>query len=561
MKKIILALCCFSAIDLLALPPTFPGSGAIEREIQKDFEVDRILEGKQIPSIQIDIPEERLELPAGGKYLIDQIILEGNDSVLKTDIIEYLQLNLHQELSLQQMDHLCQKIEQYYAKKGYFLARAYLPVQEIADQTLKINIIEGRLGNVQVIGNQFYSAKFIRGYFSSLVGKPLSYNQFLKAVSLLNDNQDIYAGAIFEKGKEFGHADVIIRVKDSRPAHLSLNLNNYGRPITSNTRMGGKFEWGNLITYGDKFSVTEVLGLPFKSLYFTDIGYKVPINYKGTTLQTDYLTTRFKVEQLKSLELRGESDIASLKLNQAFIRNRKINMDGFASFDYKQIRNYQAKNRQSYDKLRCITLGTSIDHTLSNSARSIAQIRLGVGVPGLLKGSKFNDEVDTHSNIKKSFFKINADYDFLQTLPRQCYLSFHGSGQYSFNKLPVPEQLYIGGSDSVRGFPLSKSLGDSGYYMNLELRSPIPGLSDAKFFRTQKSWKEVIQLGLFVDHGGTFMRSDYDAYLWGSGLSLKLNALWNTSLSLDIGFPLNHRGEGKDRKSCFTYLKLTTKAF
>ncbi len=67
---------------------------------------------------------------------------------------------------------------------------------------------------------------------------------------LLNENTDLMAGSIFEKGKEFGYADVILRVNDKRPMHLYLNGNNYGRNITTNVRAGGRFDYGNLITQG-----------------------------------------------------------------------------------------------------------------------------------------------------------------------------------------------------------------------------------------------------------------------------------------------------------------------
>src|SRR5579871_2652634 len=117
---------------------------------------------------------------------------------------------------------------------------------------------------------------------------------------LLNDNTDLNAGAVFKKGKEFGCADVILRVDDHRPIHLYLNGNNYGRFLTTNVRAGGRFDWGNVIFQGDKLSIAEVIGFPVNALYFTDVTYTVPLNRKGASLEFAYLFSKFKIEELTS---------------------------------------------------------------------------------------------------------------------------------------------------------------------------------------------------------------------------------------------------------------------
>ena len=88
------------------------------------------------------------------------------------------------------------------------------------------------------------------------------------------------------------------------------------------------------------------------------------------------------------------------------------------------------------------------------------------------------EAVDSSSSCKGGegrFIKFNADYNRLQQLPKDCFFNFHGFMQLSPNKLTLPEVMYLGGSDTVRGFPLAVALGDSGYYMNFIFRFPPPG--------------------------------------------------------------------------------------
>jgi len=547
-----------ASMELLSAPPPVPSAGIIERELEREYEGKPLEPDKEVPDIQIDIPKEKLEIPDGRKVYISRIKIKGNESISTKEILCWFKNYLNRELSLKDVYEICNIIDQNYAKKGYFLARSYPPPQTIKNNVLIIEVIEGKLGNVRVIGNKCYCESFIKSYFCSLQGKPLRYDKFMRALMLLNDNSDLVAGAIFEKGKEFGCADVIVRVSDSRPDHLYLNGNNYGKNLTTNVRVGGRVDWGNLITQGDKLSVAEVVGFPFNALYFTNANYFVPLNRKGTSLELSYLFSKFKIEELTNLNLKGRSNIATLKVNQALVRRRSLSVDFFSYFDYKQIQNFVLDQRTSYDKLRVLTVGSLLDHFTKSQGRDYLVLRFGLGIPDFLGGLKAVDSESSRVGGGGRFYVFNMEYDRIQHLPRDCFFYFHGSGQLSPSKLTLPEQFYIGGVDTVRGFPLAVGLGDSGYCFNFEVRIPPLFLANKKIFRLKKRLKEVVQLDFFLDHGGAFLQSEGNTFLWGSGLGAKVKGPYNLVLSVDVGFPLNHRDENR---GVFTYIKVTGQPF
>ncbi|MBS0653512.1 MAG: ShlB/FhaC/HecB family hemolysin secretion/activation protein [Verrucomicrobia bacterium] len=560
LKKKLYLLVIFSLIasTLAAYPPPVPSAGVIERELEKEYEAKPLEQDKEVPAIQIDIPKERLEIPEGKKVFVRKIEIRGNESISAKEICRWVGGCVGKELSLKDIYELCNVIDQHYAEQGYFLARAYPPPQDIVDDTLTIEILEGKLGNVEVVGNKHYKTDFIRGYFKGLQNKPLKYEHFMKALLLLNENTDLTAGAVFEKGKEFGCADVILRVDDSRPVHLYLNGNNYGRNLTTNARAGGRLDWGNLITQGDTLSIAEVVGFPVDALYFTDVSYTAPLNKKGTSLEAAYLFSKFKIEELTSLHLKGRSDIATLKVNQAMMRTRSWSIDLFSYFDYKQIQNFVLSHRTSFDKLRVLTVGALFDHFCPSQGRDYLTLRFGAGIPNFLGGLKPVDSESSRRGGGGRFFLFNADYDRIQHLPKDCFFYFHGSGQLSPSKLTLPEQIYIGGMDTVRGFPLAVALGDSGYYVNFEFRIPPPLLANKKVFNFNKKWKDILQFDAFLDHGGTFLQSERNTFLWGTGVGVRVNFPYTLTFSLDVGFPLNHRSL---TRGCFTYIKLTGQPF
>lgn len=548
----------FAASCVFGAPPPVPSAGVIEREIEKEYEAQPLEPDRQIPALQIDIPEEKLDLPDGISVYVSSLHLIGNESISDADIAACVDSYLGKELSLKAIYEMCAAIDQLYAERGYFLARSYPPPQAVKEGVLTIEVIEGRLGNITVVGNKHYTESFIRSYFSSLMYQPLQEKKFLRALMLLNENSDLMAGAIFEKGKEFGYADVILRVEDKRPVHLYLNGNNYGRNLTTNARVGARLDWGSLALQGDKLSIAEVVGFPVNALYFTDVTYTVPLNRNGASLEFAYLFSKFKIEELTSLHLRGRSDIATVKFNQALTRTRSLSLNVFSYFDYKQIQNFTLNHRTSFDMLRVLTAGMLLDHYQQGFGRDYLTVQFAAGIPDFLGGLKAVDSESSRAGGGGRFFILTADYDRIQHLPKDCFLYVHASGQLSPSKLTLPEQIYIGGVDTVRGFPLAVGLGDSGYYCNLEFRVPPPFLAEKRVFRFKKKWKEVLQFDVFLDHGGTFLQSIQNLFLWGSGLGVRLNGLYNCSFSIDVGFPLNHRDL---TRGAFVYIKLTGQPF
>lgn len=556
--KIVLFILCFSYVTLYARPPTVPPAGVVERDLEKQYEAQPLEMEKNVPNIKVDIPKETLKLPEGKKIYICDIKIEGN-SVIPTKILKSLiDLKGGCKVSISDIYKICQKIETFYAKKGYFLARAYPPPQEIKNNTLIIRVLEGKLGNIKIIGNKYYKSKFILRYFSKMQHKAIRYDKFLRVMMLLNDIPDLSAGSIFVKGKKVGEADVILKVKDKNPIHLYLNGNNYGRYLTTDSRIGARLDKGSLFMYNDKFSIAEVVGFPIKALYFTDIIYSVPLNTNGHFLEGAYLTSRFHVHELSDLRLKGESDIATLKYIFSLRRSRYLSSDLFAYFDYKQIKNFTLSHRTSFDKLRVLTFGASLDHNSPCFGRDYLVMRFGFGIPGFLGGLDHNSSHTSRPGAHGNFFIFNLDYDRIQKLPRDAYFYFHASGQLSPSKLTVPEQIYIGGADTVRGFPLAVALGDSGYYTNIEFRLPPYGIKDCRFFLSRKKWKQVLEFAAFLDHGGTFLKATTDTFLWGSGLGVILNGPGTLSFTAEMAFPLNHRDRSKDP---FYYLKITARPF
>jgi len=567
-------------LQAVSVPPP-PPAGIIERQIEEEYEAKKIDPEKEIPLLEVDIPEKQLDV-GGQKIFIEQVEFSGNTVFSSRELKKVVSAFLKKNLSMVDLHQLCLAIQAKYAKEGYFLTRAYTPAQEIKNNKLDIVVLEGKLGEVTVVGNKHYSEKFIRGYFAKLQNKPINYDKFLKALLLLDENMDLNVGAVFKKGKDFGTADIIVRVKDKRPLHLTLDNNNYGGDHTSKIRTGARLEWGNVFTYGDVLTVIEVLGSPMTKLNFTDVIYHIPINTYGSSFDLSYLLANFKTDRVGKDEVKftGRSHIATAKFMQALNRTRRLNTDIFTYFDYKQIQNFSEGTQSSYDKLRVLSGGMNFDYIDGWDGRNLFTAYFGWGIPDILGGLDAKDSQGSRQGAGGRFVRLNGQIKRLQKIPWDCFLILNGVGQYSFDKLPLPEQIFIGGVDTVRGYKLAEALGDSGFYANVELRVPLPFLRDHKVPWSKKKWSEFLQIVGFVDHGQTFtigadkifeniddsagkrervpVKQLGRAILTSAGAGIRLYGPWKFEFSFDAGYPLTERHRSS---TTITYYRVAWKVF
>ncbi len=543
--------------------PPATSAGVVEREIENDYNAKEIDLEKPTPLLEIEVPKEQLCLNGNITVPVLAFEFQGNTVFSSASLDDLVSPFKGRNLSIKEIGEVCHLIQCAYAEKGYLFTRAYPPPQEVKEGRLSIRILEGTLGSISVVGNEFYSASFIERHISRFQGTPLNYRDLMAALLILNEYQDLNVGAVFQKGAECGQVDLILRVADARPRHLYVDTNNYGsKPITL-TRTGARYDFGSLLTDGDNLSLTEVLGYPFDRLNFSNARYTIPINYRGTKVSLAYLYSGFKVNQLNPLHLRGKSQIATVGLNHAALRTLKLNIDLFLDFDYKQIQNFALSQTTAYDKLRVLGLGAHFDYLNRLGARNFLDLFFHAGIPDFLGGLKAVDSQCSRAGAGGRFYLLNGDYKWLQALPWDSFLFLHLAGQLTPNKLPLAEQIYIGGVDTARGYPLATALGDNGYYGNFELRFPLPFIANKKVPYMCRTFKDLIQIIGFVDQGGVSLvggntPTEAKTSLTSVGVGARVHAGWGLDFNFDAGFPLTDAHKSSD---CIWYYKVSWRIF
>src|SRR5690606_4772603 len=101
------------------------------------------------------------------------------------DQLRLQRLDRNQGLTIGQLQLVADEITRYSREKGFFLARAVIPAQEVVDGVVLIRVLEGRLGDVKAQGNARYDEERIAAPFEPLLGELVTVERIEDALLTL----------------------------------------------------------------------------------------------------------------------------------------------------------------------------------------------------------------------------------------------------------------------------------------------------------------------------------------------------------------------------------------
>lgn len=545
-----------SGVVFCAVALTASMSFAQERmgDVLKSFETKKELKmDKPKATMSMDEPMKHARQPGDTSKTVSVSKIEvtgnipaGSDKPLLSDKMLARILGGYEgrELTLDEIYGVSDALTAAYRDAGYLVTYAYVPPQTIKDGKLVINVVAGKLGDIEVAGNRHFKSDFVEKHLARAQDGALSEKKLERALVLLNEYPDLEVKAALKSGQEPGTTDIVATVEDSAPIHFSAFYDNYGSKYTSEDRFGLRFSLGNLLTTGDSVHLTGITGinpLSISDLSYGRIDYTFPVTSCGLRLGLYYANSLFENdEEFAPLVVDGRADVAGLYASYPFIKDRATTLEAQVGFDYKDIGNYVTNNLAWTDnKIRSAYLGITYDFRDRWLGRNYANLKVTQGFQGLFGGSDHDDYNVMPYDPSFDFTKLNFDFIRLQKLPGYNTLSLSFSGQFTDQTLPSPEQITIGGAHTVRGFQLSEQFGDKGYFASAEfLLSPV----FTEKVVMDKKWGDTFKLALFTDYGDVKManplpKENESEYLSSIGAGARLFLGNRLSIKYDFAVP------------------------
>ena len=495
------------------------------------------------PAIEKESPPAPPPLP-DAKLFVSRITFSGNTVFKSAELERVVAPAVGKELSLRELNEFIGKVSDYYVAHGYILAQAYLPPQEIRDGIVEVAILEGEVGTIEVTGNKRYRSSTILNAMEPVKKRHVLNESTLEtALNELNDYPGLKVHAALKPGERRGFTDLHLTAEERIPYTLAFNLDNYGSRLTGPWRYGTTIGIGNLTGLGDNLTLQ---GLKSNTrLFFTNVGYLIPISHAGTKLGLNWIHSENVIgKEFGFSRPVGRADIVSGDIYQTITKTSVFALSVNGGFDFKTIRNIINGSQAfgSKDELRVFRMGLKGEYNDRWLGRNFFGLTVHEGVDFWGASTKNAPGTSFSGGGPGYWTTLTGDlaryqslgFPFIQKLPvlpivlNDSYLILRATGQLASDRLLSSERFSIGGYYTVRGYPVSEKIGDHGYAATAELVVPVPSSRNIPF--SSLPWKQVVQFAAFIDHGAVFVSPVTAApsqspqeYLTGAGVGLRIN--------------------------------------
>lgn len=446
-----------------------PDAGQILRELRQPANPGILpqpratVEGEPVqPSAQDDI-----------SVTVTAFEISGNTVISNDDLQDVLADLQGRRLSLTELKGATGRITALYRTRGYPVARAYLPAQEIKGGKVSVLILEGNFAKVQLRNASSLSDERALAYFRhAAAGVTIRSDQVDRGLLLLNDVPGVGAvRATLQPGAEVGTSDLMLEVDPGPRVTGNVALDNHGSRYTGNARLSGSLFINNLSGIGDQIAVSGLLSN--RKLDYGRLGYSLPIGSDGLRAGAAYSATRYELaREFAALDAHGRATSLSLYLSYPFIRSQRGTLSGSLGVETKRLNDEIGSTATLNEKrARVVTaglLGTYQDD-LGGGAASSGELTATFGKLQIESAATLAiDEVSarTNGNYSKMYFAGNR----LQRLTDQDQLWIALSAQWAGNNLDSSEKFLLGGASGVRAYPQGEGIGDQGYLATVEVR-------------------------------------------------------------------------------------------
>jgi hypothetical protein len=193
------------------------------------------------------------------------------------------------------------------------------------------------------------------------------------------------------------------------------------------------------------------------------------------------------------------------------------------------------------DRLTVGSVGTTLINRGAGNYTSIKPVfSQGLNLLGARRLNEFSSR-----QAQNTFSKFVYTASFKQALVKNYQASVKFNAQLASEKLTPQQQMYLGGIDSVRGYPSGDYLADNGFYTNWELLIPTPFVPD--WFKVpygERPIKDEITGVLFFDFGYGSKRGRIGGEqpidrMASIGAGVRVRLLNQALLRLEWGVPLD----------------------
>lgn len=406
--------------------------------------------------------------------------VEGNHAIGTAPLLALVSDATGRSYTVAGLNAIAGRITHFYRAKGYLVARAYIPAQEVTGGTVKIRVVEGRYGQFHLRNRSLVRDPVVQGVLEQAKQQGVvSAASIERALLILDDTPGVHVvRADVMPGSQEGTSDFAVETAATPRVDGYASLDNYGSRYTGYDRLGFNLDINSLAGVGDKLSLSGMTtndghllnGRVDYSSLMAPNGLRGDVAVFDTTYQ---LGGRFS-----SLDATGNAKGADLGLSYPLRQTETQTIEANLSGSYENLHDdVQQSSTRSPRTLLSLTAGVSLHDTSPL-----------FGIPGEAQGSVSVETGDVRitdpearaldaggAQTDGGFSKFIAQLSRANQLPASFTLTTSLQWQRVLNNkgLDSSEQMAVSGWTGVMAYPPEEVIGDNAFVMRGSLAHPL----------------------------------------------------------------------------------------
>lgn len=469
--------------------------------IQRQELRDEALKQQLQPEVSVNLGlEKQLQTQTQQQYLkshseeicfdIKKFVLIGEDARNFTFALRTVTQGEHNLIGrcigVQGLNQALDLIQNEIIHRGYVTTRMLLPQQNIASGEIKLQVITGKVDQIQ-----FASGTSKRAHkFNALPVKPgdilniRDIEQGLENFKRVPTVEADFKIKPSEQRHEPGYSDLELAWQQSKPYRIHLGIDDAGSDSTGKYQGTATLSLDHLFTANDLFygSYNHDLGGGDSGKRGTDgfyLSYSIPLKYwllNTSYSQSDYNQTVAGASE--SYQYSGKSKLIGADLSRVLYRDARRKTTASVGGWYRESQNYINDTEVEVQRRKTAGWKASLDHTEYLAASTLSgnvTYKRGTGAFDAMRAPEEDfGEAYTHVGILQANASLQVPFKVGQQ--NLQYLAEWRS-QYSKKPLTPQDRFSIGNRYTVRGFDGEQTLmADNGFLVRNEISGSIAKL-------------------------------------------------------------------------------------
>ena len=192
-------------------------------------------------------PPASTNAPAGPVFSVHAYDVQGN-TLLPTNVVAAAVSDFTgDKVGFDMIRSALSSLQLAYRGRGWATVSVGLPPQQITNGVVRMQVTEGRLAEINIVGNRWFSSNNVRASLPGLETNIFLNSKLFQAqLDLANANRDRQVYPQIQPGPEPGTSALLLKVKDQFPLHGRFELNNVATPGTPELRGSASAQYNNL---------------------------------------------------------------------------------------------------------------------------------------------------------------------------------------------------------------------------------------------------------------------------------------------------------------------------